>query len=178
MTQTSGRHVMASRLFFASMLLTAGSTVSTAAMAQETASRMRVWGAIGAGASIPASGGEGITNMAQIVFQKAPHHVAIRGLILHDIDRSTNEIGELGALYGRVRFFPWGNASVAAGISGVGFSACPDDDDSCFTFGIPILAEAARSGKFFGLGIQAFGNLNSKAAYAGAILFVQVGRLK
>ncbi len=147
-------------------------------MAQENANRARVWGAVGVGASKPASGGDAITNMAELVYQKAPHHVAIRGLLLHDIDRSTNEIGELGLLYGRTRSLAWGNASVGAGMSGIGFSACPDDDDSCFTFGVPIVAEAAKSGKFLGLGIQAFGNLNSKAAYAGAVLFVQVGRLK
>lgn len=149
-----------------------------AVKAQDAGNRARVWAAIGVGGSAPASGGEGITNMVQLVYQKTPHHAAIRGLILHDIDRNTNEIGEVGILYGRTRSLPWARVAVATGISEVGFSACPDDDDSCFTGGIPIVAEASRSGRFFGVGLQAFANVNGKAHYAGAVLFLQLGRLR
>lgn len=146
-------------------------------MAQENASRTRVWGAIGVGGGMPTSGGDGIANMAQLVYQKGPHHVAVRGLVLHDLDRSTKEIGELGALYGRANVFTRGHVDVAAGLSGVAFDTCPDDDDSCFTVGVPIVAEAAVSRRLAGVGFQVFGNINSKAAYAGAAIFLQLGRL-
>jgi hypothetical protein len=156
----------------------AGSVAATSAIAQDAPSGTRVWGAVGVGAGVPSSGGDGIGNMAQLVIQKNAHHAAVRGLVLHDIERSTREIGELGALYGRTSPFSWGRATVAAGVSAVAFDTCPDDDDSCFTAGVPILVELARSNSAIGVGIQAFGNLNAKASYAGAVLFLQLGRLR
>ena len=155
-----------------------GCIAPIAASAQETPSRTRVWAAAGLGGGVPASGGDGIGNMLQIVYQKNAHHAAIRGVVLHDIERSTKEIAELGALYGRTNAFSWGSATVAAGVSAVAFDTCPDDDDSCFTPGVPIVIEVTRSRRIVGIGIQAFGNLNSKAAYAGAVLFLQLGRLR
>jgi hypothetical protein len=149
-----------------------------AATAQQIPSRTRVWAAVGLGAGLPTSGGDGIGNMAQLVVQKAPHHVALRGLVLHDLDRNTDTIGEVGAVYGRMKAFRWGHVAVAAGVSALAFDACPDDDDSCFAVGVPLVVEAARSGRFAGVGFQAFGNLNARASYAGGALFVQLGRLR
>jgi hypothetical protein len=151
--------------------------VSANTLAAQTVDKPRIFAALGLGAAAPASGGDGIANMAQIVFEKKSHHVALRGLIVHDIDRATNELGEIGVLYGRVspvRSYP---VAIAAGVSGVGFSACPDDDDSCFTIGIPVAAEVSWRRRLIGFGLQGFGNFNSKASYAGAVLFLQLGRL-
>ena len=137
-----------------------------------------MWGAIGAGASMPTSGGDAITNMAQLVYQKQTLHAAFRILLLHDLDRHTNEIGEIGPLYGRTREHSWGRSSIATGFSWVGFFRCPDDDDSCSTLGVPLIAEAEIGRKFAGLGIHAFANVNGTASYAGAVLFLQFGRLR
>ena len=148
------------------------------AQAQNASSGTRVWAAVGLGAAAPTSGGDGIANMAQVVSEKKSHHIALRGMIAHDIERSTNELGEVGVLYGRVTSLKSFPMTLAAGLSGVGFSACPDDDDSCFTVGVPVVAEVSRSRGIVGIGIQAFGNINSKASYAGAVLFIQLGRLR
>jgi hypothetical protein len=137
----------------------------------------RIWGAVGVGAGIPTSGGDGIANMAQVVFQKHPHHIAIRGLVLHDLDRPTHDIGEASVLYGRTFRLGGSYAAIASGISANVFDTCPDDDDTCFALGVPLVAEASVSRGFIGLGVQAFGNLNSRASYAGAVVFVQFGRL-
>lgn len=153
------------------------SAAPLAAGAQQSPERTIFWGAVGAGAGFPSSGGDGIANMAQLVIQKNSHHLALRGLVLHDIERSTREIGELGALYGRTNAFRMRGAVIAAGISGVAFDTCPDDDDSCFTVGVPLVAEITRSWKILGLGLQGFANVNDKASYAGATLFLQAGRL-
>lgn len=150
---------------------------ATAAMAQGDNGAL-VWGAIGVGAAVPTSGGEGIANMAELVFQKKPHHAAIRALMIHDIERPTNEIGELSALYGwttTLQSFP---VVIATGLSAVGFFDCPDDDDSCFTLGVPVVAEVSRNARFIGIGLQSFININSKASYAGGILFLKLGRLR
>jgi len=154
------------------------STIATVAGGQEHDIRARLWGAIGAGPGFPTSGGDGIANMAQLVYQKRSHHAAVRALILHDIDRATNEIGEIGALYGRTSVMGSFPVVVAAGLSGVAFSTCPDDDDSCFTIGVPIVAEASRSTTLIGIGIQAFTNVNAKAPYAGGLFFLKLGRLR
>jgi hypothetical protein len=143
----------------------------------QDAGRTRVFAAAGVGAGIPSSGGDGIANMGQLVFQKNAHHVALRGFVLHDLDRTTNEMGEVGILYGRARVKRDGYFAVAGGVSFNAFDTCPDDDDSCFTFGVPLVAEAALNRGAVGLGVQAFGNLNAKASYGGAVLFVQLGRL-
>ena len=151
---------------------------TSAAAAQELPKRTRVWAAVGVGAGMPTSGGDGIANMAQLVYQRRPHHAALRGLVLHDLDRGTNEIGELSVLYGRTDLFGRGNIAIAAGLSGVAFDTCPDDDDACFTIGVPLVAETALSGKYVGAGVQAFANVNQKASYAGVVLFLQAGRLR
>ena len=141
--------------------------------------RTKMWAAVGAGAGLPTSGGDGIGNLVQLVLQKNAHHVAIRGVVLHDLDRATKEIGEVGLLYGRARALNSRTMTLAAGVSGVAFDTCPDDDDSCFAIGIPLVVEASLlSGKYIGLGVQAFGNLNRKASYVGGVLFLQLGRLK
>jgi hypothetical protein len=162
------------------IFLALGALASTAytVHGQNASSPARIWAAAGVGAAAPASGGDGIANMLQVAVEKKSHHFALRGLIAHDIDRSTNELGEIGFLYGRVISRTPLPVTVAAGLSGVGFSACPDDDDSCFTAGAPIVAEISKSTRTLGIGIQAFGNLNSKASYAGAVLFLKLGRLR
>ena len=148
-----------------------------AAAAQDAHDRTSVWVAAGVGAGAPSSGGDGIANMAELVLQKKSHHFAVRGIVLHDIERNTKEIGEIGLLYGRRKAFGRQNAVGAAGVSGVAFDTCPDDDDSCFTPGLPVVVEVSRSWTVVGVGIQAFANFNRKASYAGAVLLLQVGRL-
>ena len=163
-----------SAIVAATLSLTSVTTVT----AQDTGTRTLVWGAIGVGAAAPTSGGEGIANMAELVVQKKSHHAAIRALIIHDIERPTNEIGELGVLYGRTSVGRSLPVVIATGVSALGFFDCTDDDDSCFTFGVPLVAEVSRSTGLIGIGLQLFGNINSKAQYAGGVLFLKLGRLR
>lgn len=151
--------------------------LANAAAAQQAQGGTRFWAAAGLGAGLPTSGGDGIGNLAQLVFQKDAHHLALRGLVLHDLDRSTETIGEIGVLYGRAGLLSRG-VTMAAGVSGLAFDTCPDDDDSCFSLGLPVIVEAARGGKVLGVGVQVFANLNRKASYAGGALFLQLGRLR
>lgn len=111
------------------------------------------------------------------------NHMAIRGLAVHDLKEeststTTDLIGEIGVVYGRTGALEWGRVTVGAGVAGVALDTCPDDDDSCFTLGIPLVAEVSRSSRIVGAGVQAFGNINGKASYGGAVLFVQFGRLR
>ena len=165
-------------IYRTTLVIVSGFILAGTGMAQETSNRPRAWVAVGAGGSMPTSGGDAITNIAQLVYQKQTLHAAFRVLLLHDIDRNTNEIGEIGPLWGKTREQSWGRTSIATGFSWVGFFRCPGNDDECSTLGIPLVAEATLGRKLAGLGIQAFGNLNGTASFAGAVLFLQVGRLR
>ena len=165
-------------IYRSTLVIVLGFIVAGTALGQETSSRARAWVAVGAGGSMPTSGGDAITNIAQLVYQKQTLHAAFRVLLLHDIDRNTNEIGEIGPLWGKTRKHAWGRTSLATGFSWVGFYRCPGDDDECSTLGLPLVAEATIAPRFAGLGIQAFGNLNGTASFAGAVLFLQLGRLR
>ena len=156
-------------------LIIAGTAAAQGAGTQE---RVKLWGSIGAGGSVPTSGGDAITNILQVSGQKGKHYGALRVLLLHDIDRHTDEIGEIGPLYGGRREYSWGHATFATGFSWLGFYKCPDDPEECSTLGIPVVAEASKSLSFAGIGIQAFANLNGTASHAGAVLFLQLGRLR
>ena len=171
---TMRAHLIRYRLQFFAVICCA---LPVAAAAQDAQDHASVWVAAGVGAGVPTSGGDGIANVAQVVLQKRSHHVALRGVVLHDIESNTKEIGEIGVLYGRKNAFGWRDAVVAVGVSGVAFDTCPDDDDSCFTPALPIVAEVSRRRGVIGLGIQAFANVNRKASYAGVALLLEVGRL-
>ena len=151
---------------------------SSTAAAQTGKDRALIWGAVGIGAAAPSSGGDGIANVAELVFQKKQHHAAIRVVAIHDIERPTNEIGELSALYGRATMLHTYPLVIATGLSAVGFFDCPDDDDSCFTIGLPVVAEISRNWSYAGIGVQGFGNLNSKASYFGGVLLFKLGKLR
>ena len=150
------------------------------AAAQAAGQPHRVWlgaGAAGGGSTHDAIDG-GVGALAQLVYQGRGHHAALRGLAIGDVfGTSANGLGEVGLLYGRAISTGSGHAALAAGLAGVGFETCPDDDDSCFTLGVPLVAEVALGLEFIGVGLQLFGNLNSKAPYGGVALFAQLGWL-
>lgn len=141
----------------------------------------RAWAAValtmGGSADV---GGLGVSG--QLVYQKQPHQFGLRGMVLHDLSGFPDSgggdtFGELGLLYGRTRMFDAGHIGFSIGASLVAFDPCPHDDDTCFTIGVPMVAEAALSARVVGIGVQAFGNLNGRAPYAGAALFIQLGWL-
>lgn len=175
---TFHRGALVKNLLSSGVAAIAVALVATVGSAQAQDNRTLVWGAVGVGAAAPTTGGEGITNIAQLVIQKNPHHAALRIVAIHDIDRPTNEIGELSALYGRTRSIRSYPVVLATGLAAVGFFDCPDDDDSCFTFGVPLVAEVSRNSRFVGIGFQAFTNINPKAVYAGGVLIVKLGKLR
>jgi len=120
--------------------------------------------------------------MAEIVYQTGPHYFALRAAGAADPSgENADEFGEIGVLYGRAAKRSWGHASLAAGLAITGVSSCDDEltGGTCTTLGVPVTAEAtARVASFFGLGAQAFANLNSKSAYGGVVVFLQLGSLR
>jgi hypothetical protein len=157
------------------VLLVAIGTLTTALAGQD---RPRIWlgaGLGGAGGSDARGGG---ALMAEIIYQTGVHHFGVRALGAADpFGYSGDEFGEVGVVYGRSATRPWGHAAIAAGLAWTGFGSC-QGSGGCSTVGVPVVAEvAARLFSIMGVGAQAFGNLNTKSVYLGAVLFLQLGWL-
>jgi hypothetical protein len=140
--------------------------------------RSRVWlgvGLGGAGGSVAQGGG---ALMAEIIYQTGVHHFGVRAVGAADpFGYSGDEFGEVGVLYGRTAKRPWGHAAISTGLAWTGFGSC-QGSGGCSTVGVPLVAEVAvRLFSIIGVGAQAFGNLNTKSVYRGAVLFLQIGWL-
>jgi len=143
--------------------------LAATADAQEQSVPWRVWGGFGGGFS-----GEGAAVTGQLVFQKAPHQLMARAVLIADpYDAASNPIGEIGLLYGRTAMGKAGHVSLSTGFAIVDTDM---DSEMGMTVGVPIVAEAAvRIFPVMGLGAQVFGNLNSIDSYGGGVLFIQLG---
>ena len=108
-----------------------------------------------------------------LTVQKTPHHFTARGVALGGV--GDDIIAEAGLLYGWTAKPAAFRATAATGLSLVTFDACPNDDDTCFALGVPLVIEFALSGKVAGVGVQGFANLNSKAMYFGIGGVLQLG---
>lgn len=141
--------------------------------ARASSSPGRAW--LGAGLGLGVGGGvDGGAGLVQLAWQRAPHHVVLRGLGLAEL--YGGNAGELGLLYGRVRTGPSRHLAVATGLSRVSLSGCDGRaSPRCVTLGIPLTAEVALQTRFVGLGLQGFTNLNKEAIHGGVVLFLQAG---
>jgi hypothetical protein len=138
----------------------------------------RLWGGLGFG-----SGGNdddnGVAIVTQLVFQKAPHHLALRlGAIADLYDPGSCDLLDAGVLYGRTAMGPMGHATIAAGLA-LTDAGCPVGvNESPEVLGIPVVAEAAfRPLPVLGIGLQGFVNFNSRNRYGGMVVFLQLGWL-
>ena len=147
---------------------------------------LRIWAAAGLGgggglgSSQMAGKTEGMIAIGELVGQKAPHQVMVRGLLMVDpmSDGASYGAGELGVLYGRTITTTFAHVGVAAGLALTGFDSCVDPYDSCQFPGVPLVAEAALTPfAILGVGLQVFANLNRHTSYAGVAVMVQLGWL-
>lgn len=152
----------------------------SAAFGQGVPQPARAWLGVGLGGGGGLEDVSGMGLMGQLVYQRSPHHLAVRGLAIGDVisDSSSPNVGELGLLYGRTRMGYMGHVSAAAGVALTAFDPCPNDDDTCIILGVPMVLDAAlRIFPVAGLGAQIYGNLNAEASYAGLALYLQLGWL-
>ena len=140
--------------------------------------RPRIWLGVGLGGAGGSVGEGGGALMAEIIYQTGVHHFGVRALGAADpFGYSGDEFGEVGVLYGRSVKRRWGHAAISTGLAWTGFGSC-QGSGGCSTVGVPVVAEvAARLFSIVGVGAQAFGNLNTKSVYRGAVLFLQLGWL-
>jgi hypothetical protein len=121
--------------------------------------------------------------MGQIVFQKQPHHAAIRIVSMFDLfGEGEPAFGSIDLLYGRTVTGRVGHASLATGLAYLAGDVCgavtTAECEDRRNIGIPLVGELAmRPVPVLGLGVQAFGNLNRKASFGGVVVFLQLGWL-
>jgi hypothetical protein len=158
-------------------LLLIGWLLATAAPSSPLAAqdRSRMWLGAGIGSAARTDEAGGAALMGELVFQVKHHHFALRALGAADpFSENDDHFGEVGLLYGRTALRKWGHASIAGGLALTAISPCPNG--GCTTLGLPVVAEvSARLGPVFGVGLQGFGNLNSRSSYYGFALFLQLG---
>ncbi len=166
---------------FACALLVVGS-----AAAQEAAPRPATWvyGGLGVGV-IGEFGGPAL--VLGVAHSQGPHYFTARltgtgGF--YQVDASS----DLGVLYGRAghgrrsRYYAAAGVAVVDGTRCDGFDflgVCSVDRVSSTVVGLPLAAGISWSpATSFGLGLQAFANVNSFQSFAGALVVLELGRLR
>lgn len=94
-------------------------------------------------------------------------------------ESSTPEaVWDVGALYGRIAKASYGFASISGGISIVG-EVRPYKERTFLTAGIPFETQLFWTPlPSFGIGIYGFANLNREKSFVGALLCIQIGKLR
>lgn len=87
-----------------------------------------------------------------------------------------DRVWDIGALYGRAAKVSWGVASISAGIGLVGMS---HNEISSYRLGITLENQIFWTPiSTMGIGIYGFANLNSEKSFVGALVCLQIGRLR
>jgi hypothetical protein len=107
--------------------------------------------------------------------------------------KTPNKLWDIGFMYGFISKKKWSLASISAGIGIINssvrgrqlscdgngwFSSCEYAMSNHLAIGIPIETQLFLTGKHIGIGISGFANINSESSYFGALLFLQLGKLR
>jgi hypothetical protein len=163
--------------FLPAVLLGFLSTILATAPADAQERPHRVWLAAGVGGGGAYGGGDAAGVVFQGVYERAPHHYALRLVVLTGLPgTSADGFGEFGVLYGRFAAAGPAQAHAAAGLSAVYLDKCDDTHRDCIIPGVPLTVEVDLVMlEVIGLGVQLFGNINPKAPYGGLFVTVPIG---
>ena len=142
----------------------------------QTADRpARVWASLGLGAGGVQDLDAPLALSLQVTAHWGSHHATLRALGMADgIGGSSDEISEVGILYGRRVASSFAYAAAAGGLAWVhSLSGFPRETSR--TVGLPVVIEAGLQWRVFGLGIQGFGNLNTVSSFWGVALLLEIG---
>ena len=139
--------------------------------------RLRVW--LEAGPMFGAASGPDVNTggALHLRVQRSRHRFGLRMLALGDATSSSSDaLGELALLYGRGVGSRTAFLAISAGPGLVAADGCGDASAiSCDGFGLSVVAEAGVHTRLLGIGLQAFGSVNSVAAYGGLGLTLLLG---
>lgn len=164
-------------------LLLALAASPTAAKAQESPPRTRIWADVGLTAGTGANVESGLGYVVQLNVQRRPHFFALRTVGLVEFegfpDGGDGSVGDFGVLYGRSRVWSWAEATVAAGLAVVGTDTCEGESlyggDACLTVGLPLMARVSAQSAVIGVGVELFADVNVDAPFWGLGFFIQLG---
>lgn len=142
----------------------------TSAQAQvtETNQARNLWWVFGGGGLSTQGGSVGFG----LSHQFRPHILTARFVRNYDFDGGGTQAWDVGMLYGRS--YKTQHAMIS-GSAGLGYVGPPAEFG---TVGIPLESQIFWTPtRYFGIGVYAFGNLNTKESYGGALLGLQFGRL-
>jgi hypothetical protein len=111
------------------------------------------------------------------------HVISLRALYNEEISGLWNDFpdnsSDLGLLYGLGARKKKIYVSVSTGISRVAGSVITYSKETKYTVvGIPIELQLFRTGKIVGIGIYGFANINRELSFVGALLCIQLGKLR
>ena len=126
----------------------------------------------------------GISGGLSLSYQTGSSLFSIRGVIneefkldLWGYSGPPERVWDVGVLYGRVAKASWGLASISGGVGIVGASEY--EGSSSLHMGIPVEGQLFWTPSYrLGIGIYGFANLNTEKSFAGALLCLQIGRLR
>lgn len=119
---------------------------------------------------------------ASFSYQTGKHLISMR-YVFNDESQimgyaSSEKVWDIGVIYGRSAKASYGLASISGGIGLVGGNRRPHYE-TFLTIGIPVEGQLfLRPLSFLGIGIYGFANLNPEKSFVGALLCVQIGKLK
>lgn len=144
---------------------------------EDGTSPLRAWVDLGLVSGIASGVDVDLGAVVQVTLEKGKHHAALRFVGLGSVVRSSGDIaGDVALLYGRTGSAAFVHGAVGAGPAFVQLDGCDGVRGAdCRTIGLTATAEAALQAKVVGLGVQAFGNLNSVASYGGVGIVLQLG---
>lgn len=140
----------------------------------------RAWLGLGlaGGAATVIDGGLGLAS--RLVLQRGSGHYELRAIVLSDFsgfpDGGDGAVGDVGLLYGRSRSNMLGSVSAAIGPAVAWTDECgPSGGSGCYAPGLGFTVGAAIQSRLLGVGLQAFGNLNTNAPFGGIVLELNLG---
>ncbi len=139
---------------------------------------------VNAGIGFSSFSSPGISSVTSFSYQTGKHLISTR--FISNIEPCfggtcpDETVWDIGILYGRSSKTSYGLASLSGGISIVGGAVYQRDEEVTFlTIGIPIEVQLFWTpASFLGIGIYGFANLNPKESFAGALLCIQLGKLR
>lgn len=165
-------------------LLSVAPAITAAQAPPATDESTRVWGTIGLGLGGWENMGDQGANAAlgwvlQATGQRG--HGLLTARMSGVATPFAGGVMDAGLLYGRASERGNWRLSAAAGLAWVQWwdELWDTGDDTETTVGVPLAAEALwMPGRHFGLGLQAFGNLNSTASFGAGALVMSIGNLR
>jgi len=156
-----------------------------------------VHGGLGSDPGAPSFGGS-------LCYQSGKNLFSFRYLLSEEFqilgtDSPSETVWDFGVLYGRIAKASYGFASISSGMSIVGgvrrgrylggtgewvgtsyyFGTSYYEENDFITVGIPVEGQLFWTPlAFFGIGFYGFANLNPEKSFVGALLCVQIGKLK